>query len=54
MGLFKADLFRSLALGFVLGAAAFGAVMSIHGNDPLAGQMISQAQATPVLVDQTR
>jgi hypothetical protein len=32
MGLFRADFFRSLAAGFVLGAVAIGAVMGTSGG----------------------
>jgi hypothetical protein len=49
MGLFKADLYRSFAVGFVLGALALGAVMT-HRPDQA---VIPQAQAATVMPDQT-
>lgn len=52
MGLFKADLYRSFAIGFGLGAAALVALMGINGH-PAQG-VIAQAQAAPAVVDQTR
>lgn len=42
MGLFKADLYRSLAIGFVLGAVI---VFSVLGIDP--GQNIANGVAPP-------
>ncbi|MGE8142330.1 hypothetical protein ACQKOE_10175 [Novosphingobium sp. NPDC080210] len=50
MGLFKADLFRSFAIGFVVGAALLGAGMSMKSERPL---VIPAASAAPVLPDQT-
>lgn len=49
MGLFKADLYRSFAVGFVLGAIALGAVMTQRPDQGV----IPQAQAATVLPDQT-
>lgn len=49
MGLFKADLYRSFVVGFVLGAIALGAAMT---QRPEQG-VIPQAQAATVLPDQT-
>jgi hypothetical protein len=53
MGLFKSDLYRSFAIGFVLGAAALFAAMGSRADNPLAGQVIPSATAAPVLQDQT-
>jgi hypothetical protein len=49
MGLFKADLYRSFVVGFVLGAIALGAAMSQRPDQGV----IPQAQAATVLPDQT-
>jgi hypothetical protein len=49
MGLFKADLYRSFAVGFVLGGLALGAAMTQRPDQV----MIPQAQAATVLPDQT-
>ena len=49
MGLFKPDLYRSFAVGFVLGAIALGAAMTQRPDQV----MIPQAQAATVLPDQT-
>jgi hypothetical protein len=49
MGLFKADLYRSFAIGFVLGGLALGAAMSQRPEQAV----IPQAQAATVLPDQT-
>jgi hypothetical protein len=53
MGLFKADLYRSFAIGFVLGTALLAAVLSNRADSPVAGQVIPSATAAPVLPDQT-
>ena len=53
MGLFKADLYRSFAIGFALGAAVLVAAMGLRGETPGKG-MIPAATAAPVAVDQTR
>lgn len=53
MGLFKADLYRSFAIGFVVGAALLAAAMSSHADNPVVGQVIPSATAAPVLPDQT-
>jgi hypothetical protein len=49
MGLFKADLYRSFAIGFVLGGLALGAAMTQRADQG----MIPQAQAATVMPDQT-
>ena len=46
MGLFTASLFRSLALGFALGAVAVAAVLG-SGKDDLASGMVPAAVAAP-------
>jgi hypothetical protein len=57
MGLFKADLYRALGLGFVLGCAALIAVLgSPFSHKSLAEQVIpsaTAATAAPDLPDQT-
>lgn len=53
MGLFKADLYRSFAIGFVLGTALLVAAMSSRADSPVAGQVIPSATAAPALPDQT-
>jgi len=53
MGLFKPDLYRSLALGFVLGAMAIVAAQGFRSGQTLSGQMIPAANAAPELSDQT-
>ncbi|PKB14159.1 hypothetical protein B0I00_2790 [Novosphingobium kunmingense] len=53
MGLFKADLYRSFAIGFVLGAAALVAGTSAFADEPQGG-IVAAAQAAPVVVDHTR
>jgi hypothetical protein len=53
MGLFKTDLYRSFAIGFVLGAAMLAAVMGSKGDHPIAGQVIPSATAAPAQLDQT-
>ncbi|WP_296678590.1 hypothetical protein [Novosphingobium sp.] len=53
MGLFKADLYRSFAIGFALGAAALVATVGTRGAEPQSG-IVAAAQAAPVAVDQTR
>ncbi len=49
MGLFKTDLYRSFAIGFVLGAIALGAAMSQRPDQGV----IPQARAATVMPDQT-
>ena len=49
MGLFKADLYRSFAVGFVLGALALGAAMTQRPDQGV----IPQAQAATVMPDLT-
>ncbi len=49
MGLFKADLYRSFAIGFVLGGIALGVAMAQRPEQV----MIPQAQAATVMPDQT-
>ena len=53
MGLFKADLYRSFAIGFVLGAAMLAAVMGSRGEQPAVGGLIPAATAAPAQLDQT-
>lgn len=53
MGLFKPDLFRSFAIGFVAGAVILGGVMGIKSDDSIANRVIPAASAAPVLPDQT-
>ena len=57
MGLFKADLFRAFAVGFVLGGAALLAVLGSPFQKSIADQMIpsaTAATAAPDLPDQTK
>ncbi len=53
MGLFKADLYRSFAIGFALGAAVLVATMGFRG-DAAGNGVIPAAAAAPVAIDQTR
>lgn len=53
MGLFKPDLYRSFAIGFVLGAALLAGAMNVKSDAPIAGQVIPSANAAPSLPDQT-
>jgi hypothetical protein len=53
MGLFKPDLYRSFAVGFVLGAALLAGFMGSKDNGPIAGQVIPSATAAPAMPDQT-
>ena len=57
MGLFRSDLYRSFAIGFVLGCTALLAVMGSPFKKSLAEQMIPAATAAtaaaPDLPDQT-
>lgn len=53
MGLFKPDLYRSFAIGFVAGAVILGAAMSIGADSSIADRVIPPASAAPVLPDQT-
>ncbi|WP_374529805.1 hypothetical protein [Novosphingobium sp.] len=54
MGLFKADLYRSFAIGFAIGTAALLGVMGIQSGKSFSAQVIPAAQAAPALPDQTR
>ncbi len=54
MGLFKPDIYRSFALGFVLGALALTGTMVAEGRANFANPVIPAAQAAPALPDQTR
>ena len=51
MGLFKPDLYRSFAIGFVLGTAAMGGVLWSGAGSSM--KMIPAAQAAPVHLDRT-
>lgn len=51
MGLFKPDLYRSFAIGFVLGTAAMGGVLWSGASSSI--KMIPAAQAAPAHPDQT-
>ena len=53
MGLFKPDLYRSFAIGFVAGAAIFAGAMSLKNENSIAERVIPSASAAPVLPDQT-
>lgn len=53
MGLFKPDLYRSFAIGFVAGAAILGAVQGLKSDRSIADRVIPAASAAPVLPDQT-
>lgn len=52
MGLFKPDLYRSFAIGFVVGAVILAGAMSFK-NSSIAERVIPAASAAPVLPDQT-
>jgi hypothetical protein len=52
--LFKSDLLRSFALGFVLGAVLLVGSVWAQSEDGIAGQMIPHAEAAPALPDRTR
>lgn len=54
MGLFKADLYRSFAIGFAIGTAVLLGVTGLNSGKGLSGQVIPAAQAAPALPDQTR
>ena len=57
MGLFKVDLFRAFAVGFVLGGAALLAVLGSPFQKSIADQVIpsaTAATAAPDLPDQTK
>ncbi len=54
MDLFKSDLFRSFAIGFVLGTAGVVSFALGTSDKGFAGQVIPAAQAAPALADQTR
>ena len=45
MGLFKADLYRSFAIGFALGALVLFASIGDQSQSMLAGKVIPSAQA---------
>lgn len=53
MGLFKPDLYRAFALGFVLGTAALLASMGAQSEQGLAGHVIPPAEAAPAHPDLT-
>lgn len=53
MGLSKPDLYRSFALGFVLGTAALLGGMVAQSEQGLAGQVIPAAEAAPAHPDLT-
>ncbi|NCU11756.1 MAG: hypothetical protein GXC70_06295 [Sphingomonadaceae bacterium] len=53
MGLFKADLYRSFAIGFVVGTALLAGAMAVRSGEGLTGQVIPAATAAPVQMDQT-
>ena len=53
MGLFKPDLYRSFAIGFAVGAAILGGVMSMNNESSISNRVIPSASAAPVLPDQT-
>lgn len=53
MGLFKADLYRSFAIGFVAGTALLAGAMAMRSDEGLTGQVIPAATAAPAPVDQT-
>lgn len=53
MGLFKADLYRSFAIGFVLGAGVLLAGMGAQSDAGLAGQVIPTAEAAAPHPDMT-
>ncbi len=54
MGLFKPDLYRSFAIGFVLGALGLVGAVGLQGGTSLAQQMIPAAEAAPAHPDRTR
>ena len=49
MGLFSADLYKSFAIGFVLGTIALAGTMALRANEGV----IPQAQAATAMPDQT-
>jgi hypothetical protein len=53
MGLFKPDLYRSFAVGFVLGSALLAGAMAMNSEEGLSGKVIPAATAAPALPDQT-
>jgi hypothetical protein len=53
MGLFKSDLYRSFALGFVLGSAVLLGGMMARSEAGLAGQVIPKAVAAVAHPDLT-
>ncbi|GGZ89740.1 hypothetical protein [Novosphingobium arvoryzae] len=54
MGLFKPDLYRSFAIGFVLGALGLLGAVGLQGGTSLAHQVIPSAEAAPAHPDRTR
>ncbi|MDE2619170.1 MAG: hypothetical protein KGL54_03295 [Sphingomonadales bacterium] len=50
MGLFKTDLIRSFAIGFVLGAIGLAVVMG-GGTDDVGGAVVPHAVAAPAQAD---
>ena len=54
MGLFNPDLFRSVAIGFVLGTLGLLGVMGASGRIDLGNKVIPVAEAAPALPDHTR
>ncbi|MDP3907602.1 hypothetical protein [Novosphingobium sp.] len=54
MGLFKLDLYRSFAIGFVLGAIGLFGAIGLQDGTSLAHQMIPAAEAAPAHPDRTR
>ena len=53
MGLFKPDLYRSFAIGFVAGAAILAGAMSMGSDNSIGERVIPAASAAPSLPDQT-
>jgi hypothetical protein len=53
MGLFKPDLYRAFALGFLLGAAALLASMGAQSEQGLTGHVIPAAEAASAHPDLT-
>ena len=51
MGLFKPDLYRSFAVGFVLGTALMGGVLALSAGKDL--KVITVAEAAPAHLDRT-
>ena len=53
MTLFKSDLFRAFAIGFLLGVAVLVSVLGSPFQHSIADQVIPAALAGPALPDQT-